>query len=301
MKRYLIGLSAALLLLAACQPANETPLPTVASLPTDAETQASPSALTQQADATQTPIPASPSATQTQASAAATTPSQNATPTREDITANETPVQATITLQPTQNASATPTNSPEPLAPIQMQASATAFVIEAPRFVTLTPAPPGAPTARPAPGGGPAIAADVVITEGQMQEELARLTADMAGIESAFVDFVPGGVNIELTALGGAALTTGTFQVRFEVIAGPQAGNRILRAQPVQPEQFVMVGGGALSEDFVIAAYQQATPALFEAFGFILDQRLGQGQHDLENILIDDEAMRIYLLVPQRN
>ncbi|MBL8165977.1 MAG: hypothetical protein JNJ61_28595, partial [Anaerolineae bacterium] len=139
-----------LALLAACQPAAppQDELPTLLVLPS----------LTP----TNTPLPPSPQAQQSGEGpgvGSSATPEPSATPT------------LTATPQPTQTPrpSRTPTPTIEPT--FAAVASATSALVEAPRFATFTPAPPGS---TPIPGGPQQMAA-VTITEAQFQEEVSRL------------------------------------------------------------------------------------------------------------------------------
>ncbi len=312
MKSHLILLLLLAWLLAACQPQANTDetLPTVAALPTETTTQADTSP-----GASDTPEPA---LTNTQAPTITasdepptTTASDEPTPTREGAAsaqpADVTPTaEATITLPAPTATTASgqavvvqPTST-EAASDIDTAASATAIVIEAARIVTLTPIPAGvqAPQRATLSSGAPITGADVVITEAQFQEEVDRLLSNLPSIQDVNVDFITGGIDVSVTALGGAAFTNGTFFVAFDVVQNEASANNFLRIQPVTPEQFRMVGGSSPSEAFVQAAYDDVMSGIFEAFDFILNERLGQGQHDLEDIRVDDSAMRVFLIVP---
>jgi hypothetical protein len=265
--------------LAACAPAEDEALPTVAELPS-----ATPSST-----ATETPLP--PTATPTEPATATSTftpqPSETPVP-------SETP---TITTTPTSQPSAT---SPV-VATRNAVSTATADAVERPVISTFTPIPAGVTVvARPTSTGTPEVNADVVITTEQLQEELDRLIAQNTTLATLNAEITDEGVDLLITAPDDSGtLTTGRVLVTFEIsIVGT---NNVLLAQPVQPDLFRMLGGAPVSDAFIQAAYDDAVPALFEAFDFILNQRLGQGQHDLENIVFINNTMAITLVVPLSN
>lgn len=265
------------LLIAACQPAQDAELPTLAVLPTEEPT------LQASATATLTEIPASATVTLVPT----LTQTSTALPTRTPM---NTP---TATPLP----SATPTDEPDSV--LEAAASATAAILEAPVFSTLTPVPAGVNiVSRPTSTGTPEILADVIITQRQFQEEVDVLLQTQSVINRMSVDVTPTGISVEITAPGETALTTGTVFVDFELL-GEQGGiNNVLMVRPASVESFVMVGGGAAPDRFVDAAYGSAMPIIFQAFSDILDRRLGVGQYDLEFITLTDDAMFISLIVP---
>lgn len=248
-----------LVLLAACQPeAPAGELPTLAVLPSLTPTETA----TQPPTLTHTPEPSA-------------TPTITPTPT-VTATASATP---TPTLPP--RASATPQPTVEPtLAAI---GTATEAVLEQPRFFTLTPAPAGT-----LPPATPQQLADVVITQSQFQEALnERLTA-YPSIQRAVADFVPDGIRVELTALGGEAFITGQVTVSV-LLTGDFATislGEILTNAPEPPEAYVNVVSG----DFLLA--------MIETLDSILRARLGPEQ-DLNTITVDEDAIRLTLLVPR--
>lgn len=265
------------LLLAACAPAEpETAddLPTLAQLPTLTETPA--------ATATETPLPTDTA-----------TPTVSATPTRTP-TASDTPT-LTQTPRPTRTPRSTATTEPTAAA----QASSTAQVAERPVFATLTPVPPGSDAPqRPTSTGTPIILADVIITQRQLQEEVDRLRPNYVDVDTADLAFVAQGIDIALTTQIDGVFTTGTVRMTFDLVGGDDALNRFVQIGVVPPEDFVMSGTGEPSDDFVDVAYTQMFPLVGEAFNAVLNQRLGEGQHDLEFLRIVEDRMEISLLVP---
>jgi hypothetical protein len=262
------------LLLVACQPA-EQPLPTLVAFPS--ETITPESSPTQ----TDTPVPPTDSATETATSSPTATVSH--TPT-ETYTPSATP-----TASKTSDATWTPDAQESALG------TATAQFIEAPRYATLTPLPPGIIAAvRPTSTGAPEMVADVVIYEYQFEEEIDRILAADSRISAVRVDFAADGLAIELTALSGSAFVTGDFTVNFTLSAG--GFNNILLIGGLT--RFTMRSGGEPSQDFVELAATVVVPAVQEAFDFILNQRLGEGRHNLESIVITDTQMGVTLLVP---
>lgn len=249
-----------LIMLAACQPAEpQGELPTLAVLPSlEATSEAS-------ATATLTEMP------------------------ENTIAPSETPIpSATPTASYTPEPSFTPRPTTTPLATIEptvaANASATAAVLEAPIFSTFTPAPGGSSVL----GGTPAQLADVVITQAQFQEEVSLRVSNYPKIDRALVDFVPGGINVELTASGGEALITGRVFVSI-VLTGDFATislGEITVNAPEPPEAYVDIVTG----DFFFM--------MVETLDAILKQRVGEEQ-DLESIVVTDAAMEVTLRVPQ--
>jgi hypothetical protein len=200
-------------------------------------------------------------------------------------TQTETP-RPTDTPAPTLTATAFPTRTPRPTQtqrPIDPTlagiATSTASAQEAPRFYTLTPS---------ANGETNQVIADVVITESQFQEELNKQIANKPSIQKARADFVPGGILVELTALGGQAFITGRVMVNIQLtgsFATISIGDIQVNA-PEPPEAYVQV----INEDFF--------PAMLATLDSILTQRLGDN-HDLQNLVMTDTTMELYLLVPE--
>lgn len=272
----LLCFTAVIFVLVACEPADDDfQVPTLAELATATEVVP-----------TDTPAPthtSSPTATATDR------------PTNTPIPSNT----------PTLTATAIPSTTPTALSVSDMTraviATSTAQIIEAPRFATFTPIPPGViqVVARPTSTGTPEIGADIVITQSQYQEEVDRIIGDNPDIGRAQVQFVAGGIDIELTASSDTAFTTGTFSIEFVVNDG--SFNNVLIARPMPPEQFRMNDGGEPSETFVDIAYGVVTPAVFEAFDFIITQRMGDddAQRNVEDVTFDDAQMNVFLIVPQ--
>lgn len=254
MSRLLIAL---LLLAAACAPAEPPELPTLAVLPT----------ATPEATPTATP-------TLTHTPAPTLTPSVTPTLTRTPTPTDTPPPTRTPTFTPTPSVTIPPATA--------NAATATEAALRIPRFATFTPGP-GAP-----PPGTPALLADVVITERQFQEVVnARLPA-IPSIAGAILDFVPGGINVELTAQGGAALTTGRVFVSVQ-LTGEFATIAIGSIQvnaPEPPEAYLEVVNGAF---FVM---------MVETLDAILKERLGPDQK-LRDIRVTDAAIEATLLVSQ--
>jgi hypothetical protein len=265
-----------IIVIAACQPTEEVgDLPTRAVLPS-----VTPS---EEPMATQTETER-PTATHTATVLNTPTPRNTSTP--------------TLTPSQTYTPSNTPIPSETPDSTQAIQETSTAQVIEAPALVTFTPLPPGAiiVAARPTSTGTPEIVADVLITPEQFQEEMDRILADEERISRLQVEFVEDtGIAVDLTALSEGVFVTGRFTVPITLTGGGfnnfvQIGGRV---------DFEMEDGGEPSEAYVEAALTLVTPAVQEAFSFILDQRLGEGQHDLEDLQITDEVMAITLYVPE--
>ena len=163
-------------------------------------------------------------------------------------------------------------------------ATSSAAVLEAPRFSTVTPG--GNVRA----GSTPPVVADVVITEGQFQEEVNAQVTAYPSIQRARVDFVPGGINVELTALGGQAFITGNVFLAIEMTelgaAQITIGDITVNA-PEPPEAYIETVTG----DFFVL--------MVNVLDTLLNQRVGE-ENDLENIIITDTTMEITLLVPQQ-
>ena len=191
------------------------------------------------------------------------------------------------TPAPTLTSTPPPTDTPRPtqtralLDPTAAgNATSTAIVQEAPRFSTVTPSANGGETNQ--------VVADVVITEAQFQEELDQQIADKPSIQSARIDFVPEGMEVELTALGGQAFITGRVMVDIQ-IAGTFATISIGDIQvnaPEPPEAYVEV----VSTDFFTA--------MVATLDAILAKRLGT-EHNLQDLVMTNTSMELYLLVPE--
>jgi len=210
------------------------------------------------------------------------TPSEEPTMT---ATLTQTP-RPTNTPAPTLTSTPLPTNTPRPtntqasLDPTAAEAAtSTAAAQEVPRFATLTPSGNDAP---------PQVMADVVITEAQFQEALDQQIATISSIQTARVDFVPEGIRVDLTALGGEAFITGRVMIDIQ-IAGSFATISISDIQvnaPEPPEAYVEVVSG------------QFFSAMIMTLDSILGERLGE-EHNLENLVMTNTTMELYLLVPQ--
>ncbi len=256
------GLNALILLIivsAACQtPPNETPmLPTLVEFPTVTATET----------ATEPPT-ALPTRTSTATPTATYTPSQ--------------------TLRPSLTPTDTPTATRTPDLERAQAASATAAILEAPRFSTFTPAPAGA-RARPTSTGTPQVMADVVINEAQFQEEVTLKIADMPNVDRAVVDLTPEGIVVTLTIVGDdGALTTGDLIIFVNSQDGLAVIQGALALDEDDPEP---------SETFLTFATGDFFLEMVDVIDIILDQRLGE-MHNLETVTLTDDAMLISLLVP---
>lgn len=287
--RLPISLLIMLVIVTACQPTDDDPLPTIAQVPS--------ATVTDTVEPSETPIVPTDTPTNTLTPTDTATATATVTP---DIssTPSNTP---TETLTPTNTFTPTVTLTPSPdvNATRGVERTATQRVVEAPVFSTFTPLPPGvAIVVRPTSTGTPQVVADVIITEAQLQEEVNRILSDNADISRVVVRYQQGGVDIELTARNdGGAFITGTFFIEF--IVDENSFNNFLVAQPSSPDTFRMNSGGSAPESFVDTAFADVTPAVFEAFDFILNQRLGQGQHNLEQIFFQGNLMGVSLLVPE--
>lgn len=248
-----------ILLAAACQPAApQGDLPTIAVLPSDIPTDTATATET----LTSTPLPTD-------------TPGPTDTP-----TATPTPTDTLIPSN-TPRATALPSQTVEPTS--AAIASATAAVLEAPRFSTLTLAPGVTPIP-----GTPQRAADVTITEGQFQEEVNLRLPNIPAIQSAKVNFVADGISVELTALGGDAFVTGKVLVSI-LLTGDFATITIADIQvnaPEPPQAYLDLVTG----DFFLM--------MLDSLDSILKQRLGPDQK-LKNIVVTESAIEVTLLVPE--
>ncbi len=239
-----------MLVLAACQPSTPPELPTLAVLSSETPTDAP------------TDTPAPPTATPT-------------------ITRTPSP---TATLPPTSTPrfTNTPTETIEPT--VRAIGSATRAVQEAPRLSTLT-AVPGVS----APTGTPQLAADVIITEAQFQEEVNLRIRDIPAIQSAIINFVPDGIRVQLTALGGQAFMTGEVLVSV-LLTGDFATITISEITVNAPEP---------PPEYIATATGEFFTLMIESLDSILKARLGDEQN-LQTIRVTDSVMEIMLLVPQQ-
>ena len=219
------------------------------------------------------------------------TPTDTPPPSPTDPPPSETPLPSDTPIpSATSPATTTPTitNTPGPTFDPTLAAigTGTAGAIEAPVFSTFTPVSAGSSNAVPT--TTPHLIADVVISERQFQEEVDRLVAAMPAVERARVDFIPDAIDVEVTALGGAAFTTGHV-----IISIVQTGS----FATITISDITVSGGGEPPEAFVELATGDFFFMLVDAFDGILGQRLGD-DHDLEKIVVTDETMEISLIVP---
>lgn len=264
MRRILLIL---ILVMAACQQApSPQDLPTVAVLPS--------------ATATHTEVPATD------------TPTASDTPVPPSTT--PTPRSSLVPATATASATRTPNESETPsLTPFPTQDSATAAALSTriaaveltPRIITLTPVPPGgnAPVQ-----SGPQVMADVIISERQFQIALDDAVGTHPDIQQADVAFSSSGLNIELTAQAGEAFITGRVQILIQVSGNfatiSIADISVNAAEP--PDAFVEV----VTVDFFNMLVGVLESLLVERVGDI---------HNLENLILSDEGMEIFLLVPE--
>lgn len=194
----------------------------------------------------------------------------------------ETGVPPTSTPLPTEQAEATETEASTEAPPTATPVPAVTIEIrEEVRFATLTPDPQGAAS------GTPLLMADVVITQGEFQRAVDAALGGRRSIQAASVDFVPDGIEVELTALGGVAYITGRVKLLIQV-TGSFAAITVDDIQinaPEPPEAYLEIVNG---EFFAL---------MIQVLDSLLRERVGD-DHDLENILLNDEAMQIFLLVP---
>jgi hypothetical protein len=130
--------------------------------------------------------------------------------------------------------------------------------------------------------------ADVVITEQQFQDELNVQLDGIESIQRARVDFIPTGIAVELTATGGQAFITGNVIVSIQLtgsFATISLADIIVNA-PEPPEAYVQT----ITTDFF--------PAMIGTLDAILARRLGE-EHNLQNLVMTDTTMELFLLVPQ--
>ena len=253
MTRFWILIALAGLVITACQPTADITLPTQAVLPSATPGEASPEATVQVAD-TNTPEPSATLATLVPTEA----------PTEESEATEETEAPP-------------PSATPIPQVTIEIR--------EEVRFATLTPAPEG--DNQPI-RTTPVVMADVVITQGDFQRAMDVALEGNDAIQGAEIDFVPDGIDVELTALGGAAYITGRVKVLIEM-SGSFASITISDIQ---------VNAAEPPEAYLEVVNEQFFGLLIQVFDTLLTERVGEG-HDLENIVLNDQAMEVFLLVPQ--
>lgn len=254
--------------LAACQSAPQGELPTLVSFPTETNT---------------------PPATET------LVPTNTLAPTDTPIATNTATETEEPTITPTPSETLIPSETPNNTQVVE--GTSIAATIEAPRFATFTPLPVGAIgiVARPTSTGTPEVVADVVITVQQFQEEVNRMIADAPSINQAEVSFAAEtGVRVRLTALSDGAFVTGTIIVPFN-FSGGSFNNIVMIGGLIEID---MPDGAEPSEEF-LGHVTDAVVIVQEAFNFILNQRLGEGNHNLEQIFITDDVMGVSLLVPE--
>lgn len=185
-------------------------------------------------------------------------------------------------IAPTLTPTANPTRA--------FELSATAAALQAPRISTLTPIPIGADVQPPV-YSIPVVAADIVITEQQFQDEINLRINNIPEIQSVLIDFLPGaipGIRVRLTASGGEVFVIGDVFIGFQLTGGLVAIDVL----------DISVGSGDPPQAFVDVAQNSLFPLVVDTFDSILTQRLGE-QHDLETITITDTTMDIMLLIPE--
>ncbi len=211
----------------------------------------------------------------------------SATPTEEPTnipTITTTPLPTdTRTPRPTTTPippdTAVPTQAPLTFTP-DSAATSTAVIQNAPRIVTLTPGG-NAPST-------PQALADVIITQSQFQQALNTRLQGVDSIQTAVIRFVPEGIQVQLTALGGQAFTTGEVLIAFDLAEDfVQISIGEIRVNAVEPPpEYVEVIGGTLF------------PLVVETFDAILTERLGE-EHNLQSLVFNGNQLEIMLLVPQ--
>ena len=249
------------ILLAACQQAPVEQLPTLAVLDTVSPTAAENAA----PSATAMPTEVKPSAT---------------------MEASATPLVPTLTATSVETAlvpTALPTLPQATAARLSTRVAAGDFT---PHITTLTPIPPGANAPIRT---TPQVMADLIISEAQFQHAVDEAVAGIDLIERADIDFVPTGINVELTALGGQAFMSGRVLVLIQLtgdFATISLGDiTVNAAEP--PQAFLEVVNG----DFF--------NMMISVLDTILNERVGEG-HNLENLILTDDALEVFLLVPER-
>ncbi|MEQ8672140.1 MAG: hypothetical protein RLP44_21050 [Aggregatilineales bacterium] len=200
-----------------------------------------------------------------------------------------TPITPTMTNTFAPTATFLPTETPTVTPTVNAGASATAAVIQAPRISTLTPIPVQSDGSRPT---QPAVvAADVVITRAELQEQVNLLIAGNPDIESANLSMVSGenqGIRVQMSARGGQAINNGMVFIAFQ-ISGDFVAIGVTE---------ISVGNGDAPPRYQEIATGALLSAVIEAFDRILTERLGAG-HNLQSLTIVDDQMDIMLLVPQ--
>jgi hypothetical protein len=254
-----------LLLLAACQPAADETLPTLAVLATSTlVTESTAELLPTQSAAEATTEPTTPAPTET------FTPSPSPTSTRRPT------ITPTFTLTPF-----IPTVTPT-LAPAQfIEATETQAFIEAPVYRTFTPAPGGSSQQSTT----PEQFADIVITEPQFQEDLDLLLSGNANFTQAVVDFVPGSVRVEVTTADGI---TGLVSIPITLVSNFVSIT----------VDSVTVNGADAPPAYVDLIYNEFFQLFFQTLDGIVVQRVGP-QQNLEFLQITDTQILASILVPQ--
>lgn len=264
---------ALLLVLAACQsaPEEEIVIPTLAVLPTQGEDSAV-------------------------AEATVSVTADAAVEATEEPTARLTWT-PTMTFTPPPSSTPLPTRTPDLTR--AAVGTATAAAIEAPILSTLTPTPTGeggqngSATAADEGEGTPVaavpeVAADLVITEPQFQQQLDLLLQDIPEVERAVVNFVPGALEIRLTASGGEALVTGLVTIDINVSEG------FATFSPGEIE----TGGVDVPDEYVDVVYGDFFLAIARTLDEIRIQRVGE-ESRFADLTITDSQILITLLVPE--
>src|SRR5690606_11299257 len=139
------------------------------------------------------------------------------------------------------------------------------------------------------PPGTPQMAADVVITERQFQEELDIALNEMPEVQNASVDFVDGGILINLTArVGASASTTAELFINVQVRNGIATLQWCVSVPESAPEPL---------EELMPFATHVVFLKVVGVFGRILKSRVGATQN-LVRMLVSDNDVGVMLLVP---
>ena len=190
----------------------------------------------------------------------------------------------TPTVTPTRTSTSSPTET-ETLIPSATAIPATSTV-GAPRIVTLTSVPAG----QNAPANAtPQVMADLTISEEQFQGELDTQMVNYPSIQTARIDFVEGGISVELTALGGDAFITGNVFLSMAL-----SGDFIT----IVPED-IAVNAPEPPPVYVETVNDDFLRLILDTLDALLSQRLGT-EHNLQRLVITPRQMEINLLVPQR-
>jgi hypothetical protein len=261
--RGLILLSA--FLLAACQPAADETLPTLAVLATS----------TPAADSTEEIQPTdAPEEATTEPTAPA--PTETFTPSPSPTSTRRPTITPTFTLTPFVP-TATSTLAPEQF----LEATETQAFIEAPIYRTFTPAPSSSGQQITT----PEQFADIIITESQFQEDLDLLLSGNPNFIQSVVDFVPGSVLIQVTAADG---TTGLVSIPITLVSNFVSIT----------VDSVTVNGTEAPQAYVDLIYNEFFQLFFQTLDGIVVQRVGP-QQNLEFLQITDSQILASVLVPQ--